>query len=455
MKEFVVTVLGTLVLVCFVAQWIASRTKSHMVASLNPEFKKFQRIFFAPYLLALFSDWLQGPYVYRLYSQYGYAPKEIALLYIVGFAASSTVGTFTGPLADMFGRRRLCLAFCFIYTFCCLTKMSPNFWWLFTGRLFGGVATSILFSTFEAWYVCEHTERNVFPADWISSTFSISTFWNGILAILSGVVADFGADWLNFGPVAPFMTAIPFLIASAILISLTWPENHGSRQFGLGRSFVEGLRTIFNDSAIFLLGLVQSMFESIMYIFVFLWTPILDSAQSTDAWPLGLVFSCFMVCIMIGSSMNTLLLNRNIRPSTILLMSVACSAISMITCAWSTNMQHRLPVISFLAFLLLEISVGMYFPAIGYLRSQVIPESQRASINNVFRVPLNVITCTVLYCLHKNDDSGGNHASGGDQNAFLFNVVLSLVGFVAAMAFSKKYEEKSKTSTDEKNEPLI
>ena len=80
MKDFVVTVLGILVLACFVARWIASRTKSQLVASLSPEFLKFQRLFFAPYLLALFADWLQGPYVYRLYSQYGYAPKEIALL---------------------------------------------------------------------------------------------------------------------------------------------------------------------------------------------------------------------------------------------------------------------------------------------------------------------------------------------------------------------------------------
>ena len=61
----------------------------------------------------------------------------------------------------------------------------------------------------------------------------------------------------------------------------------------------------------------------------------------------------------------------------------------------------------------------------------------------------------MLYCLHRNDDAGGNHASGGDQNAFLFNVALSLVGFISALAFSKRYEEKSKTLIDEKNEPLI
>ena len=78
----VVTTLFVLVLICVATQWIASNTKSQLTGSLNADFRKFQKVFFVPYLLALFSDWLQGPYVYRLYSQYGYAPEQIALLYI-------------------------------------------------------------------------------------------------------------------------------------------------------------------------------------------------------------------------------------------------------------------------------------------------------------------------------------------------------------------------------------
>jgi len=152
---------------------------------------------------------------------------------------------------------------------------------------------------------------------------------------------------------------------SGIIIFSSWTENYGSREFSLGRSFFEGLRVIFRDKTIFLLGLVQSMFESIMYIFVFLWTPVLDNSKSSTPWPLGLVFSCFMVCIMIGSSANTLLLNRGVRPSTVLLTAVSCSAVSMITCSWATDPNHPLPVVGFFAFLLLEISVGIYFPAIG------------------------------------------------------------------------------------------
>lgn len=65
----------------------------------------------------------------------------------------------------------------------------------------GGISTSILYSTFQAWYVCQHSVYG-FPADWISSTFTLSTFFNGVLAILAGIIADLGADLLGFGPVS-------------------------------------------------------------------------------------------------------------------------------------------------------------------------------------------------------------------------------------------------------------
>ena len=46
------------------------------------------------------------------------------------------------------------------------------------------------------------------------------------------------------------------------------------------------------------------MVEACMYIFVFLWTPVLTSGSKSGEQdpPLGMAFSAFMVCIMIGSS---------------------------------------------------------------------------------------------------------------------------------------------------------
>jgi hypothetical protein len=34
--------------------------------------------------------------------------------------------------------------------------------------------------------VYEHSERHGYPGEWIGITFSITTFWNGILAIFAG-----------------------------------------------------------------------------------------------------------------------------------------------------------------------------------------------------------------------------------------------------------------------------
>ena len=58
-------------------------------------------------------------------------------------------------------------------------------------------------------------------------------------------------------------------------------------------SYREGALLIWRNRPIFLVGLVQSIVESCMYIFVFLWTPVLSTAAAPA--PLGMIFSCFMV----------------------------------------------------------------------------------------------------------------------------------------------------------------
>jgi len=385
-------------LIAYAARQVANKGEEKKVSVSNINFKSFQKSFFLVYFLALLGDWLQGPYVYKLYAFYGFKESQIAVLYVAGFASSVLFGTCTGPLADLWGRRKMAIAFSVIYTFCCLTKMSPNFWWLMIGRIFGGISTSMLFSTFESWYVYEHSERHGFPSEWIGITFSITTFWNGMIAIFAGIISNVTAESLGFGPVAPFVVALLPLVVCGILVVRTWEENYGNRKSDFTGSCMEGLRIIFKDEKILLLGCVQSLLESCMYIFVFLWTPVLD----TGATPLGMVFSCFMVCIMVGSALFSILSQRGLSEATILKNCLLMIATTMAICCVTTRpgASNIDTVVSFLAFLLLEIAIGMYFPAISYLRSQVIPESHRANVMNWFRVPMNVITCGALLCLH-------------------------------------------------------
>jgi hypothetical protein len=42
--------------------------------------------------MASLADWLQGPYLYRLYEEYGYLQEQIAALYIAGYASAMIAG---------------------------------------------------------------------------------------------------------------------------------------------------------------------------------------------------------------------------------------------------------------------------------------------------------------------------------------------------------------------------
>ena len=54
------------------------------------------------------------------------------------------------------GRKKAALTYVASYVFGCFTKHFNNFNVLFVGRIFCGVATSLLFSAFESWLVAEH-----------------------------------------------------------------------------------------------------------------------------------------------------------------------------------------------------------------------------------------------------------------------------------------------------------
>ena len=45
----------------------------------------------------------------------------------------------------------------------------------------------------------------------------------------------------------------------------------------------------------------------------------------------------------------------------------------------------------------MQLLVGIFWPSMMKLRSQYVPESIRATTLNLFRVPLNLFVCLVLY----------------------------------------------------------
>jgi len=370
-------------------------------AAANARFTAFQRNYLAVFLLAMFSDWLQGPYVYELYVSYGFDRGAISELFVCGFGSSMIVGTFVGGLADKLGRKNMCILYSVCYIIACLTKLVPEYWTLMLGRFLSGVSTSLLFSVFESWMVCEHHKQG-FDMNLIGDTFAYQTFGNGLVAVAAGLVANSAAD--SYGYVAPFVVAILPLTAVAVLVFSSWNENYGNQQLNMLASLQKGFELISSDSRIAALGMAQSCYEGAMYTFVFMWTPALKTLEESlaeengttleesTAQYLGLIFAVFMVCVMVGSSVFKILAAKRENLFRIPLYMHLVATVSMASIA--LFLDNKLLVYSM--FLVFEATVGVFYPSYGMIKSEKIPEDIRSAVMNIFRIPLNIFVVLLL-----------------------------------------------------------
>lgn len=423
-------------------------------ALANPAFRRFQSIFLRAYLLALWADWLQGPYLYKLYRHYSFLESQIAILYVCGLASCVLFAPFSGWLPQVLGRRQTCLIFCLSYSACCLSKLSRDYFVLIIGRILGGLSTSLLATTFESWYIHRHVEVHDFPKEWIPSTFTTAATWNHGLAVGAGFVANLLAEWLHLGPVAPFLLAVPCLAMCGWIVLTDWAKEeatvnqesdkhlfgnssfgslHSSAKSRFSKGCQDGLRCLMSDRRVLLLGGVQALFESVLYIFVFLWTPVLDPHGP----PLGIVFSCLMAASMVGSLLFRLAVSTryHLQPGHVLCLAVLMAFFSFFMLIFSTAPGQPRPHESFFAFLLLELACGLYFPAVSFLQGRVIPEDKRAGVLAWFRVPLHLLACLGLLALHGEvSGTGGGESGSGTRHMFGGCAVMMLAALMAVVS---------------------
>ncbi|NP_001121281.1 molybdate-anion transporter precursor [Xenopus laevis] len=391
----------------------------------NPAFRQFQYDFYRTYFPALAADWLQGPYLYKLYQHYHFLEGQIAIIYVCGFGASVFAGLVSVPLTSRLGRRKSCILFCLLLSASYLCKLSQEYFVLMTGRVLGGFSSSLLFSCFEAWYTHEHAEQHDFPAEWLPHTFTRAAAWNGGIAIAAGITANVCAEWLGLGPASPSVLAVPLLVLSVVLVIREWDENYGQTS-SFRRVCGDGLRCLLRDRRVLLLGTIQALFESVVYIFIFLWTPVLDPHNA----PLGIAFSSFMAASAVGSSLYHLATSKkyHLQPMHVLCLSILMVFFSLFMLTFSTAPGQEHPTESLLAFLLIELACGLYFPAMRFLRRRLIPEKEQTGVLNWFRVPLNLLAGLGLLVLHDSDYQSGT------RNMFSLCAVTMLLALLCVVS---------------------
>jgi hypothetical protein len=108
-----------------------------------------------------------------------------------------------------------------------------------------------------------------------------------------------------------------------------------------------------------------------MYLFVFFWTPALKTAAAAQLngsaeLPLGMIFAAFMASVMLGPLLfnNLISSQRLLSPARLLTIIFATASSSLLIPSVSTS-----ETITFWSFCVFEMCVGMYWPSVGYERT--------------------------------------------------------------------------------------
>ncbi|OAA62636.1 hypothetical protein SPI_04176 [Niveomyces insectorum RCEF 264] len=279
----------------------------------------------------------------------------------------------------------------------------------------------------------------------LAHTFSRMGTLNSLAAIASGVASEWAVA-------ASGTRKAPF-VASAVLLAVAfwrigrWDENYGEaaakdRADGGGRVWA-----VLRDPAVLALGLAATLFEGAMYLFVFFWPPALRAATTTAAatsddavaaapLPYGTVFACFMAAALAATLAFDLLTARYrlVRCATLLLALLAAAETvfySLSTSSSSTTSSARSPTVTFWLFCLFEACVGTYWPCMGALKGQLVPDGARAQVYALLRVPLNAFVVAALLLA---PDSRSAGAADAYQAVFGVCATLLLLAVAGVLA---------------------
>ena len=239
----------------------------------------------------------------------------------------------------------------------------------------------------------------------ISEISGLACTGDALVATIAGKLASWAASMR--GVTGPFDLSVVFLAAGAVVSGLFWKENKavaaaassGNDAKGAAKkgSIKEAFDIVRGDQKLMLVGAVQSLFEAAMYVFILQWPNAVAGAVSAyfgegAMTPFGTIFSCFMTCSLFGSlTFGKLLKRKNSMTESTATGMLAAAAVSMgagayLTAGATTSLAGIMG-----ALCLYEACVGIYFPAIGTLRSKYVPDDNKSVILSLFGIPLNTL----------------------------------------------------------------
>eukprot|EP00928_Gymnodinium_smaydae_P086455 TRINITY_DN7057_c0_g4_i1.p1 TRINITY_DN7057_c0_g4~~TRINITY_DN7057_c0_g4_i1.p1 ORF type:complete len:506 (+),score=70.24 TRINITY_DN7057_c0_g4_i1:55-1572(+) len=397
-------------------------------------FYSFRRRYLVAWYVCATVDWLQGAFLFSLYDNVLNAPT--AILMAVGFGSSIFMAPLSGFLGDKFGRRRCCLLYCITYAIACtLLHLGDFLPGLLLGRVLSAFAQQTLFTSFESYLVTAFFHEGL-PSHTLDNIFAWMYFGNFLCAVLFGgllaqVLVDNttlrkGAMIWTGDHLAPFSLALLLCIVGGILI-WNWKDDlevePSSPQESAVASTTNSIRSTAMPTSSHSLSSAASVSKRKASSFVEMGTTLCGALRQRDVQLCGVavigveapmfflilhfydtlkaggaftcggyVFASFMMCSMMGSTLCSTL--SHLRKERLVLFAACSVAFGwlIISVGLLGHFSRNLFVpLAFVAFNIIEMGIGLYFPSIGMVKSGCVPEEVRSSVYTMYRLPLNII----------------------------------------------------------------
>jgi len=275
--------------------------------------------------------------------------------------------------------------------------------------------------------------------------------------MVAGLIAFFMTELNGFGPVAPSIFSALVLSFSCLIALTRWvdkptnidqlPHNLKKAENKIHKKLSQGLSTIIQNQDLLHMGLVQALYESVLCLFVFLWTPVLDHHNP----PLGVVFAAFM-----AGNLASGLLYKVLQPALLfltpivtLLSTLLAAAGTVFFCIFSTEPTREFPVVSFVAFFVFEAISGIYFSVMRDMKQKIGLEHADSALAAWFRIPLNLLACIGLLFLHTSSNISGT------RHLFVCCVMLILLAALVTLKYRYVASSKVKQQNSGEKDDLL
>jgi hypothetical protein len=174
-----------------------------------------------------------------------------------------------------------------------------------------------------------------------------------------------------------------------------WAENKSPENIlkGMSKSFAEAFSEL-RKREVFSMGLIESLFQAVINIYLFIWTPILQNSTEKQI-NVGFIFTCFVIALILGTTLFE-----------IFMIYLRCEYYLSITISLLTELILFFFVYYIEKFIVRMILLagingisGFVNPLNSIIKSKILLEEHRATLMSIFRIPLNFYVILVLISL--------------------------------------------------------